>query len=295
MKISFDEVIEFAESESGCCWYQVEYDRYVILYNDTIDNTGHIRWTVAHEMGHFILKHNEESDKTLISRNSLTKAEYDVLEKEANCFARSLLAPPNILVALGVKTVDSIINACSISHLAASNVVQFLNIGVSMGVRYSATSNIMKSFKAYIFGYMNSKYCSICGFAFDSETTNYCPICGYQRLFKTGGRKMKYTGHELDEKGHALICPKCENEETTLGGSCIICGTGLVNKCARTNTYNNGYESYDESCDTLAPGNARYCYSCGNETTFFQSEVLESWEIAKSKLEAAASLDDTPF
>lgn len=291
-KISFDEAKELAESESGCYWDAAEYNQYMILYNDTIDNVGHIRWTIAHELGHYILKHKGYS---LTKGNSLSTAEYDVLEKEANCFARSLLAPPNVLAALNVKTIVDIMDVCNISYLAASNVFQFLNNGLLMRVKYLSTSSIMKSFNGFILEFKNSKYCPICSFSFISETANYCPICGCNGLLKEGGQRMIYDSYDLDENGRARICPKCENEETTFCTYCIICGTDLINKCAGTPTYDNGYEEYSQSCDNLAPGNARYCFNCGNETTFFQSGVLKPWDEKIRKLEVAAALDEVPF
>jgi ribosomal protein S27E len=105
--------------------------------------------------------------------------------------------------------------------------------------------------------------------------------------------KMIFDGYELDKNGRTRICPKCENARTAYGDKCIICGTGLVNKCAVTDTLNNSYRGFSKSCHTLALGNARYCYNCGNETTFFETGLLKSWDNNTWELEIAASLNET--
>jgi Zn-dependent peptidase ImmA (M78 family) len=66
--------------------------RYIILYNDA----PHIpdarkRFTLAHELGHYILRHRTDGEKQ---------------EREANCFARNLLAPYWIADQNGIRFKD---------------------------------------------------------------------------------------------------------------------------------------------------------------------------------------------
>ena len=56
---------------------------YVIYYNDRL-NSGRIRFSILHEIGHIVLKHRQDSD---------------LAEAEANFFAKYMIAPP-VLVAL---------------------------------------------------------------------------------------------------------------------------------------------------------------------------------------------------
>lgn len=76
-KISVEEVYHFTNSEEGCLWMRSD-GTYLVLYNDTIDNSGRVRFTLAHELGHYVLKHNERSGKTILSRYSLSDDEYDL-------------------------------------------------------------------------------------------------------------------------------------------------------------------------------------------------------------------------
>ena len=57
----------------------------LILYNDDINNKGRLLWNLAHELGHLILDHKEQNEKT---------------EIEANTFASQLLLPQCLLKTL---------------------------------------------------------------------------------------------------------------------------------------------------------------------------------------------------
>ena len=69
---------------------------YLIVYDDTIGYLPRIRFTLAHEIGHIIMGHFTEFEKTSL-REGLTHAEKMVLEREADAFAAELLAPRTIL------------------------------------------------------------------------------------------------------------------------------------------------------------------------------------------------------
>ncbi|WEG14113.1 ImmA/IrrE family metallo-endopeptidase [Pullulanibacillus sp. KACC 23026] len=286
--MTIEEVYDFADSEEGCCWYTKSTNRYIILYNDTRDNVGRIRWTIAHELGHFILKHNELNDKTILTRGSLTKQEYNVYESEANCFARALLAPSSVLTSLGYVTIFDISHICNISFQAAQNVINFLKTGQEMGRGKSI--NIVKAFSNFIFKVTNSHHCNNCSATFTLEKPFFCPYCGSDKLSKlpltfTGDEGMKYKGFEVDPIfGRAASCPKCKNEEVT-GEYCKICGTFVVNKCTgfppdKINQPFTGkwHQDLDNSCGTVLSGDARFCDRCGSTSTFYEQALLESWE-----------------
>lgn len=77
---------------------------------------------------------------------------------------------------------------------------------------------------------------------------------------------MKYSSILLDKNSKAHICPRCENERINNGEYCKVCGVHIVNRCT------------NESCELLADGDARYCYSCGTETTFNLDKLLRDWK-----------------
>ena len=52
MGLTIQEICEHFGSEDGCCVYNEVNCKYRIYYNDTVDNEGRKRWTIAHELGH---------------------------------------------------------------------------------------------------------------------------------------------------------------------------------------------------------------------------------------------------
>lgn len=135
---SLEEVCFWAKSDEGCCWYIVEEDRYLILYNDNIKCKQRIRWTIAHELGHFILEHHKIFKDSIISKGYLNDSEYKIFETEANYFAKNLLAPIPVLVRVAKSnkkiSSDEINLLCDISKEASKNLIDYLNGISSKGV-----------------------------------------------------------------------------------------------------------------------------------------------------------------
>lgn len=81
---------------------------YLVLYNDEIQSSGRILWSLAHEIGHIVLKHEKQGD---------------VEETEAHTFASQLLLPQCLLKALfkGGKpiTIPYLMNRFGLSQSAA--------------------------------------------------------------------------------------------------------------------------------------------------------------------------------
>lgn len=302
--MTIEDVCDFANSNEGCCYFKKSSNEYLILYNDTVENKGRIRWTIAHELGHFMLKHNETSNRTTLGRSTLSESEYEVFEKEANCFARELLAPPTVIIKLGKVSIFDIQNLCDMSIEAAKNVISFLNTGQEMGRGFRYNSNLAKMFSKFIYNITNNYYCRKCRCRFVHESPSYCPNCGTDRISKSkilyisGGNDMKYDGYELDKMGRALICPTCDNENLFYDGEyCNVCGTYLINKCADTDRIDStNWEYTQPSCNTTLSGNSRFCIKCGNESTFFQQKLLDEWNIEKNELKRMRELDKViPF
>ena len=300
--ITLEEVCDHADSDLGCCWYRKSLGKYIILYNDTIDNVGRIRWTIAHELGHFILKHNEITNKSIIARSSLTEEEYEIFEKEANCFARTLLAPPPVITNLGKIDIYDIANICNISFEAATHVMSFLIQGQQMGIVYTNRSKVADVFSDFIFKTKNTHYCISCQKSFVYESPNFCPLCGLNNLIRTLGGEMNmiYPSIQLDENHRAVECPKCKNENI-IGDYCQICGSYLVNKCTGFtdepgNRYEGSWHELNSGCGKLLSGESRFCIECGSTSTFYESGLLSDWETEQKILaeeEIAASSDTT--
>lgn len=82
---------------------------FIIVYNDSKD-IATIRFTLAHELGHIILDHN---------------GKYEYQEKEADCFARNLLCPIQIINEYGISTPTDYVNCFQISPPMANVAIQY--------------------------------------------------------------------------------------------------------------------------------------------------------------------------
>lgn len=71
-----------------------------IIFVNKTESPGRKRFTIAHEIGHFVLKHNNtnifEYSTNALQRNNLSSKGQDPQEIEANAFAAELLMPENL-------------------------------------------------------------------------------------------------------------------------------------------------------------------------------------------------------
>lgn len=104
-------------------------EEYLVVYDDRVESSGRIRWTIAHEIGHIVLGHLVHFEATSLCRGSLTENEYKVLEREADCFAVNLLAPMCIVRRLTwVRTREDFKKLCGLSGEASDNCLEELSL-----------------------------------------------------------------------------------------------------------------------------------------------------------------------
>lgn len=92
-------------------------DTPVILFNERRE-LRQIMFTVAHELGHIVLKHVKPGDTTTIAHQGV-KWNATPKETEANQFAARLLAPPNVLWSMGIRKAEEIMKLCRVPKQAA--------------------------------------------------------------------------------------------------------------------------------------------------------------------------------
>lgn len=293
MGLSMEQVYTDLGSEDGCCVFNERNGKYRILYNDTIENEGRKRWTIAHELGHYALNHHEIYGDDILRRSPINDELYGILEKEANCFARNLLAPPHVIYHLEKPSPEVIQEICSISWEAAIHTYNFIRTGVKeYGRGYSKKYVKELGFDKFLFNINNRYFCRKCRCNFIKDTPSFCPCCGNASISKTHFKfgddfMVKYAGVEVDHKSRAKICPCCNNEELDYDGDhCIICSAYLINSCANKYDFDDYGNEYldNQSCGTLLTGNARYCHKCGNTSTFYQNNYLSEWNYSPEKL-----------
>lgn len=190
------EIIESVGSKDGTLQYANASKEYLIIYNENVVSQEKMRWTLAHELGHYILGHLDNVNTSIINEDGLTKTEYYILESEANAFTRELLAPPPVLRALDVFDVQSISQLCGLSPTASKQVKNFLKKGKDeYNIRYYEDNPIKILFSDFI-------------------------------------SQKKMTNPSENEPKIITKCPRCINDiEQQDSSYCIYCGIYLINKC----------------------------------------------------------------
>ncbi|GLC89381.1 ImmA/IrrE family metallo-endopeptidase [Lysinibacillus piscis] len=269
---SVEEIIEINSSEDGVIHYCGKRKKYMVIYNDTVATKERVYWTLAHEFGHYLLKHHEDSNRSSLTRNTLSDAEYDIYEVEANFFARFFITPPSIIWAINMNNSNQISSYFGVSYTAANNTRKYIVESLKKGIIFGIPSILNKCYSQFVQRINHGKTCVKCNSYFEIENLKQCSICNGTvfNKYKKGENSMaKYPGVvEVDGKGRAKTCPKCENEELDFDGNhCNVCSTYLVNECSDTNY-----------CGTFLSWNARYCHKCGNPSTYLNNNHLKEWD-----------------
>lgn len=115
---SVSKIAQYVGSDDGVSFQKGhgKDSQFVILYNDTVDYRNRRRFTLAHELGHCLLNHKF---------GHLDNDLYDLQEKEANYFAKRLLAPlPLVGEVLARSSKDTAVQSISdvfeVSHEVAA-------------------------------------------------------------------------------------------------------------------------------------------------------------------------------
>jgi rRNA maturation endonuclease Nob1 len=276
--ITLEEVINGFQTKDGFIEFGPS-SGYSIAYNDKIGSPGRIRFTLMHEIGHIYMKHLIDFDQTLMTRGSLSKEEYKVLEEEANVFARNALAPAVVIHTLSVDNKKEIKKVFSLSDKAAEVRLKSVNNDLR-GIATSGYHFFKNKFQKFVNLILHGKTCTNCKHFFSFHSAKYCPICGYQDFIKGDVNKLRYFSFQFDSNNRPTECPRCENENiNSQGDFCKICGLNIVNKCTDTLKYSDtGFQYTQESCGEYLEGDARFCNECGNSSTYFLQGLLPSWE-----------------
>ena len=300
------QVCQLLNSEDGALWYKSDSQTYILLYNDTIDNKERIRFTIAHELGHYALRHNETTDKTILSRYNLSESEYKTFETEANFFAKHLLVPfpvlgnyKNFFHSMDHHFIQTVFQ---VSYSTAKYVIGNLDSMQSAGLGKDA-HEVEKKFAKYIETSQKTRICQTCQSKIKRDS-KYCHICdtlqpkgetslkAYLRNREKEKERMKYSKYDLDSDGYPIVCPKCENEELDGSAYCNVCGIYTRNICLGDYEHNYDVRGYaipivhylDNGCKTVLSGNSRYCPDCGGKSSYFYQGLLKNWDLEKEEL-----------
>lgn len=250
-----------------------------IFYNEKRRNKRRIRFTIAHEIGHIILGHLDDFDLTVLRRDESYSKQYEVLESEANNFARNILTPYPLLKNIYLDSFNQWKEYFHITDAAARTRLSRKDRDRNL-VLPKERNEFKTKFEKLIALPLILKRCKRCKSSSALENAKFCKYCGFNELTKTypqiGDRVMKYpevshTNGKMDQ------CPICENEEILDGANhCNQCGVYLLNYCYNY-VNSNGYDDFSK-CSSVLPYNSRCCHICGQDSTYLRNKLLKSWE-----------------
>lgn len=306
--ITLEEVCEEYQTEMAYI-FRTKAGKYSIAYNDTLPDYV-IRFSIAHELGHYALMHLEDFEETVLRYrgNSLTEVKYQVLEKEANCFARNLISPAPIADIVPPEIYQE--------YFGIGFTAEHTRIGLLKSDKYY-TSLLKDSVDTKHFSRIRNKLkhahkCEKCNVLYCKKNIRFCPICGEDSIkqlsvqeviqIKAKGDYMKYSSIKLDENNFPFKCPRCENEEIDSSYKfCPLCAAYLRNICIGKGPFADGefamyplfnIDKETTGCGKSLPGFARYCPDCGGLSSYFNQELLRFWVSEKEEFDI---LEEIPF
>ncbi len=112
-KLKIDVIPEKLDNDVSGLFVRIN-DKPVISYNKNENNLGRKRFTIAHELGHYILHSDKplfiDKNPKIMFRNSASSSGEQLQEREANHFAAALLMPIKLIKEEIENAPDNVIN-----------------------------------------------------------------------------------------------------------------------------------------------------------------------------------------
>lgn len=291
-KVSADDIALMLRSNDGAT-QRLFKKKYNVLFDSDCSKkpVQRIRFTLAHELGHYVLRHFYDKSTNNFRRNSSNDGKNSKFEHEANRFARELLAPVFLVEKFPIYSTKEYIGKClDISPESASNVISFYKKNAK---RYFIDDNgdDFSAYRKYFYkvnyfegrqnSYMpNNKHCSK-NFAFTyckkckcSQQTfknqKHCIICNSTDLFFVVPTNFFYFHEQFEE--NSIILNNLDDNHIVIPDYCPNCNTPIIdpelNNCKKCgyiirNTCKSNYP-----CNLiLLPRRANFCPVCEEQTT----------------------------
>lgn len=278
---------------------RINGNKYLIVYDDTIDDDHHNSWTIMHEIGHVILGHLTEFNIDELSRSGLTDKEYEVLEKEAHYFAAEFLMPTAILRYFSIS-VEEIALLFDVSEKAAGrkykrvfeasympkqytkyddqlirNFSKFFTVGIDEAIYKGITTSFSRRIKFssicrkcyHCHSYINDNFAENCPYCGEKIVVNHQSQGLFERFYEEQ-RLIQTPGIEHIRYRYMRRYTLKNNQNVTKPMICPVCLNHQIKEnsefCSICGTilYNKCPKD-----GLLLSYSGNYCPSCGRKTT----------------------------
>lgn len=139
------DIAVLCKSNSGATHYDPDNNRYLILYNASM-NQGRILWTVAHEIGHICIGHLEAIEEAEIAYTEQCDS-YNQFESEADYFTWNFLAPLPIMREMKIHSAAEIKATYGLSTQAAALQYDRYTKWCRSHIKTAWENNILREFR----------------------------------------------------------------------------------------------------------------------------------------------------
>ena len=233
-----------------------------VSYNDVTPFPRRILFTLLHEIGHIVLGHLFDFQNVQYYRGGTDGV--DVLEKEADNFARNVIVPAFMVSEMHITSKSACLEMFGCTGACWDARIGLLNADLA-----NTNPGLIPLLRQQLSPFMYARTCLRCFAGFvGHKGLQYCPICGGKR-FKWKKNGFTYPeAYPLNDEGYTSKCPRCMNTEPDSDGFCTLCHTPMINRCI------------NPTCNSIAiSGNTRFCTRCGSMTTFMSTGLLSPWYI----------------
>ena len=149
----------------------ISYPTFCIVYRDEDSTPDHLRHILCHELGHLFMNHYRDYPE----RIGLGNPTDTMLEKEADTFARNLLAPVPVVDVIRFNRPRQ----AKAALFGLDKSAWFRRLEAIDEDRNSVDEDTANAVLYQFRDYLLSRRCASCGKAFHDESqTGCCPFCG---------------------------------------------------------------------------------------------------------------------
>lgn len=246
--ITAEDIGLMVESNDGATQHLLKSTKYNVLYDSDCSHLSvqRIRFTLAHELGHYVLRHFFNNDSGQFERNGFEidpdDQKQQAMEQEANRFARELLAPMFLLKKTPNSDNQEISRYLDISPSSAQNIINYFNDHINelhldeneMYYKYFSNVSLKSRWNKNM---PNNHYfpvdetflfCSNCLHLQESmPNQRVCMLCGSSTLFTVNSDTF-FEFHEYYEESASQHLYKIQSHKQYIPDSCPWCNKFII-------------------------------------------------------------------
>ncbi len=206
---SFQTILSAFGTNDGYTFY--DGNSFYISYNDRVSPESRIRFTLLHEIAHICLNHIDILKVMGKNGEEMTQIRQDILEKEANAFARNALCPVSVVKEIKINEASHLSQVFGISQNAAKVRLKLLETDYKYLDNDTYKGQLI-AFSEFIDKHSQRENCIICDNTATTKYHPYCKKCGEALMPHNLKNHCDNDFCSIILPVHARFCPVCGEE-----------------------------------------------------------------------------------